>query len=131
MCEIISGLFEEFQAWTSFRRYLVKLWLKRFQRAWRYINDSMSARDAQEMMFDCQDQSGQHPLLVLNTAAVLDDALEIFASHPELPRLVALACANVGRRWEANGDDYYEAVRWVLETMEDYAADFGVTLNSS
>ncbi len=128
MCEIILDLFEEFRAWVSFRRYLVKLWFKRLRRAWQYINDSMSGRDAQEMIFDCQDQAGQHSLLVLNTAAVLDDALEIFVSHPDLPRLVRLACAHVGRKWEANGDEYYEAVRWALKTTERYATDFGVAL---
>jgi len=79
-------------------------------------------------MLDCHYPAGWHPLLVLTVEDTIEQARAIFADHPDLPRLIADGCARVGDKWEAYGDELYEARRWAIDVAEGYAADEGITL---
>jgi len=101
---------------------------QRLSRAWRYFMGRLGADDAQRIMLDCRYVAGWHPLLVLTVADALEQARETFADHPELPRLIADACARVGDKWESYNDELSEARRWAIELAETYAATEGIVL---
>lgn len=88
----------------------------------------LTADDAQRVMLDCRDPASWHPLLVLTVEDTLEQAREIFADHPDLPWLIAEGCTHVERKWEAFGDELYEARRWAIELAEGYAVQADVTL---
>jgi hypothetical protein len=71
---------------------------------------------------------GWHSLLTLTVEDTLEQALETFADHPDLRRLIEAGCSRVGRKWESCGDELYEARRWVVDIAEGYAIDEGITL---
>jgi hypothetical protein len=109
-------------------RYRAKARLEHFSRAWGYFTDRLTADDAQCIMLDCRDSAGWHPLLVLTVEDTLEQARETFADLPALTEFVARGCARVGDKWEAYGDELYEARRWALDLAEDYASADGVVL---
>lgn len=102
--------------------------VQRLARAWRYFTGSLSADDAQWIMFDCERPAGCYPLLTLSVDDVLAQAREIFADHPELRRLIADGCQRVSDRWESYNDDLHNARDWAIELAEEYAANEGITL---
>lgn len=102
--------------------------LERLSRAWAYFRDHLNAGDAQRIMLDCEYPAGWHPLLVLTVEDALEQAHEVFADHPELPRLVGDGCARVGQKWESFNDELYEARRWAIDLAAEYAAAEGIGL---
>lgn len=94
----------------------------RVLRAVRYASGRLSADDAQTIVCDCEPVAGWFPLLTLTADATLDQALEEYAEHPELRRLVREACSYVGHRWESYGDELQEARSWAMEKVREYAA---------
>ncbi len=101
---------------------------QRFSRARAYFCDRLNADDAQRIMLDCSYPAGWHPLLVLTVEDTLEQAREIFADNPELPRLINDGCARVASKWESYNDELYEARRWAIEIAEGYAAAEQITL---
>ena len=79
-------------------------------------------------MIDCEYSAGWHPLLVLTVEDTLAEAHEVFADHPNLPRLINDGCARVASKWESYNDELYEARRWAIGLAADYAAAEGVAL---
>jgi len=102
--------------------------LARLSRAWAYFRDRLDADEAQRIMLDCEYPAGWHPLLVLTVEDTLAEAHEVFADHPDLPRLVNHGCARVASKWDAFNDELYEARRWAIDLAADYAASEGVVL---
>lgn len=102
--------------------------LARWRRALCYLTGRLSADDAQSIFLDCRYPAGWHPLLILSVEDTLEQALETFADHPELGRLIADGCARVGHKWESYGDELYEARRWAIDVAEGYAQDEGIRL---
>ncbi len=109
-------------------RYCCRARFERLGRAWRYACGSLSADDAQRIMMDCRDPAGWYPLLTLTVEDTLEQASDDIADHPDLRRLIADGCARVGYKWEAHGDELYEAHCWAIELAQSYAADEGITL---
>lgn len=91
-------------------------------RAWAYFRDRLSADDAQRITLDCEYPAGWHPLLVLTVEDTLEHAREVFADHPDLPRLINDGCARVAGKWESYNDELYEARRWAIDLAAEYAA---------
>ena len=79
-------------------------------------------------MLDCRHPAGWHPLLVLTVEDTLEQAREDLADHPDLPRLIADACARVGDKWESYNDQLWEARHWAINLAKNYAAEEGLTL---
>ena len=117
-----------FRSRLALWRYRVQARRDRLRRAWLYAIGRLTPDDAQRLMLDCRFAAGWHPLLVLTVEDTLEQAREIFAEHPDLPRLVADGCARVGDKWESYGDELYEARRWAIDAAEGYAADEGIVL---
>lgn len=113
---------------TYFWKYLAEMRLKRFCRARCYATGTLSADEAQTMIVECQDQAGWYPLMILTVEDTLERAREMFADHPELPRLIGEGCEKVGRKWENYGDEAEHAIRWAIDNAEEYAANEGVIL---
>jgi hypothetical protein len=109
-------------------RFRLKFRLKRCRRAFHYALDTLSAEDAREILYDCDEIAGCHPLLTLTVDDTLEQALEDYHDHPELRRLIADGCSYVGRKWEYYGDYLYEARRWAIDRAAEYAADEGIAL---
>ena len=128
MPEAISCSHYSFSSWASRCRYPCRGRLARFARAWRYVVGTLSVDDAQRIILDCRGPAGWHPLLVLTVETTLEQAGEEFADHPDLPRLIADACFQVGDKWESYGDELWEARRWAIEVAQRYAADEGIAL---
>lgn len=102
--------------------------VRRVLRAVRYASGRLSANDAQSIVCDCEPVAGWFPLLTLTADETLDQALEEYAEHPELRRLVREACSYVGGRWESYDDQLYEARCWAMEKVREYAVFEGVEL---
>jgi hypothetical protein len=121
-------------AWRELRnpyfnwRFRVKFRLKRCCRAWDYAMDTISAEDAREILYDCDQIAGCHPLLTLTVEDTLEQALEDYHDHPELRRLIEDGCSYVGRKWECYGDYLYEARRWAIDRAAEYATGEGIVL---
>jgi hypothetical protein len=113
---------------TGNRRYRMAERCKRVRRACRYGCAALSADDAQSILIDCCRPAGWYPLLLLTVEDTLEQAREMFADHPELPRLVADGCARVDAKWQNFGDELREARRWAIDIAVGYAADRGITL---
>ncbi len=111
-------------------RWRFRAWyrLARLSRAWAYFRDNLDADAAQRVMLDCEYLAGWHPLLVLTVEDTLADAREVFADHPDLPRLINDGCARVASKWESYNDELYEARRSAIDLAADYAAAEGVAL---
>jgi len=102
--------------------------LARLSRAWAYLRDHLDADAAQRVMLDCEYSAGWHPLLVLTVEDTLEQAHEIFADHPDLPRLINDGCARVASKWESYDDELYGARRCAIDLAADYAVAEGVVL---
>ena len=102
--------------------------LARLSRAWAYFRNRLDADEAQRIMLDCEYPAGWHPLLVLTIEDALEQAREVFADHPDLPRLINDGCARVASKWESYNDELYEARRWAIDLAADYSAAEGITL---
>ena len=109
-------------------RFRARHRLARLARAWAYFRGCLDADEAQQIMLDCEYPAGWHSLLVLTVEDTLAEAHEVFADHPDLPRLVNHGCARVASKWEAFNDELYEARRWAIDLAADYAASEGVVL---
>lgn len=106
-------------------------WQTRFRRALRalrYATGRLSVGDAQLIVCDCERTAGWFPLLTLTVDDTLEQALEEYAEHADLRRLVEEACSYVGGRWESYNDDLYDARCWAIEKVREYAAIEGVVL---
>jgi len=79
-------------------------------------------------MLDCEYPAGWHPLLLLTVEDTLAEAHEVFADHPDLPRLINDGCARVASKWESYNDELYQPRRWAIDLAADYAAAEGVAL---
>ncbi|WP_324778750.1 hypothetical protein [Thiobacillus sedimenti] len=110
------------------RWFRARYHLARLSRAWAYFRDRLDADEAQRIMLDCEYPAGWHPLLVLTVEDALEQAREIFADHPDLPRLINDGCARVASKWESYNDELYEARRWATDLAADYAVAEGVIL---
>ena len=128
MRNVTSTPLRRFAAKIGLWRYRLQAVFQRLRRAWGYAYGHVSADDARRIMLDCHYPAGWHPLLVLTVEDTIEQARAIFADHPDLPRLIADGCARVGDKWEAYGDELYEARRWAIDVAEGYAADEGITL---
>ncbi len=115
-------------SWARRYHYRCGAGLDRWTRAWRYAAGQLSSDDAQQLMLDCRDPAGWHPLLVLTVKDALQQAREDLADHPDLPRLIADGCARVGDKWESYNDELWEARRWAINLARSYAADEGIRL---
>lgn len=119
---IFTALWWRNFCWRQRERY------RRLRRAWRYASGRLTADDAQTMMLECEDSAGWHPLIVLTVEDTLEDALELYADHPQLAQLIAEGCARVAHKWEDHSDILSEARRWALNIAGDYAIEDGVVL---
>lgn len=130
-------MFERARDFFKNVRWLVFTWrlrtrarLARYRRAWRYALGALSINDAQTVLVDCEYRAGWHPLVTLTVESTLEQALEEFEEHPELPRLIADGCARVCQKWEPSGDVLYEARRWAINEARRYAGEEGIRLVS-
>lgn len=119
-----------FRSWARDHRYCIRYRVARWRRGWRYATGRLSADDAQCVTLDCRYPAGWHPLLLLTVEDTLEQACEVIADHPDLPRLIADGCARVGDRWESYNDELWEARRWAISLAREYAADEGITLTA-
>jgi hypothetical protein len=116
-------------AWRiSGARYRTAVGFKRLARAWGYFTGRLRADDAQRIMLDCEPAARRYPLLILTVEDTLREAREIFADHPELPRLIAGGCADVARKWESHNDELYTARGWAIGLAIRYATEEGIRL---
>jgi hypothetical protein len=116
-------------AWRiSGARYRTAAGLRRLARAWGYFTGRLGADDAQRIMLDCEPAAGRYPLLILAVEDTLQEAREIFADHPELPRLIAGGCAGVAHKWESHNDELYTARGWAIGIALRFAAQEGIRL---
>lgn len=114
--------------WLHFQRVLLRMRFRHLRRTWCYATHTLSADDAQVMMLGCRRPAGWYPLLILTVEETLEQALETYAAHPELVRLIAAGCSRVSQKWEAYDDELYNAREWAIELAEGYAADLGIKL---
>lgn len=128
MYSLVPRSFSRPKAWIIRRRIRTEMRFQRIRRAWCYGRGSLSADDAQEIMLDCREPAGWHPLIVLTVEDTLEQAREIFEDHPDLARLIEETCIRVERKWESYGDELFEARRWAIEIAEGYAAGEDITL---
>ncbi len=110
------------------RRRTIKRRVRRAVRAWRYFSGRLSADDAQTIILDCQDAAGWYEFSTLAVDDVLEQAQDIFADHPDLPKFVAAGCVRVWRLWEGSNHQLDLARDWALEAAQEIAADAGVLL---
>ena len=110
--------------WWSYR---LRRTCQRLRRAIEYATGKLSTDSAQQIMFDCRCAAGQYPLLILDTSETLNQARELFTDHPALPHLIEAACSMVASKWE-DGDQGYEARRWAIEIVSDYAKRTNIAL---
>lgn len=106
-------------------------WQTRFRRvlrALRYATGRLSVEDAQLIVCDCERTAGWFPLLTLTVDDTLEQALEEYAEHPDLRRLVEEACSHVGGRWQSFNDDLHEARCWAMDKVREYAVAEGIEL---
>jgi hypothetical protein len=125
----ISYIGRQLQFWLAFQGVLIKMRFRHLRRSWRYLTHSLTADDAQTMILGCRRQAGWHPLTILTVEDTLELAREVFGSNPELPRLIADACAHVGRKWTSTSDELHEAIRWAIEIAEEQALHEGIVLS--
>jgi hypothetical protein len=109
-------------------RYRTTASLKRLARAWAYFMARLTEDDAQRIMLDCRHPAGWYPLLILTVEDTLREAREIFADHPDLPRLIADGCAGVACKWESHNDELYTARGWAIGLALRHGAEEGITL---
>ncbi len=128
MSNAAATLLPRIASLTGAWRYRTGEKCKRLRRAWRYGCGALSADDAQSIFLDCCRPAGWYPLLLLMVEDPLEQVREVFADHPELPRLVADGCARVDAKWQNFGDELYDARRWAIDVAASYAADRGITL---
>jgi hypothetical protein len=124
----ISYIGRQLQFWLAFQGVLIKMRFRHLRRSWRYLTHSLTADDAQTMILGCRRQAGWHPLTILTVEDALNLAHEAFGHHPELPRLIADACAHVGRKWMSTSDELHEAIRWAIGIAEEQALHEGIVL---
>jgi hypothetical protein len=124
----ISYIRRQLQFWLAFQGVLIKMRFRHLRRTWRYLTHSLTADDAQTMILGCRRQAGWHPLTILTVEDTLDLAREVFGANPELPHLIADACAHVGRKWMSTSDELHKAIRWAIVIAEEQASREGIVL---
>jgi hypothetical protein len=130
MRNLIHRPFHAIVSWACDGRYRTGYRLAQWRRAWHYATGRLSADDARRVMLDCRHPAGWHPLLVLTVEDTLEQAREVIADHPDLPRLIADGCAHVGDKWESCNDELWEARRWAIGLATEYAANEGITFTA-
>lgn len=102
--------------------------LDRIRRAWNYGFDRLSAEDAKQIIADCRNPAGFHPLLALTVDDALGDMLNTFVDHPALRRLIQRACKEIERKSETAWNDVVTAKLWAAKLAETYAKEEGIVL---
>lgn len=128
MFDRIKAASSELAGRIADRRFCVRYRVARLCRAWAYFRGNLNAEDAQRIMLNCEYAAGWYPLLVLTVEDTLQQAREVFANHPDLPRLINDGCARVGDKWESHNDELYEARRWAIDLAAEYAAAEAIPL---
>lgn len=128
MFDRIKSASSELAGRIAHRRFCVRYRAARLSRAWAYFRGNLNADDAQRIMLDCEYAAGWYPLLVLTVEDTLEQAREIFADHPDLPRLINDGCARVGDKWESYNDELHEARRWAIDLATEYAVAEAIPL---
>ncbi len=104
----------------------------RLQRAWRafaYAAGTLSARQAQDIVADCEFVAGRFSLMILASQDVMDMAIAEYGDRAHaLKDYLPGACAHVAGRWECYSDDYWHARGWALRTAKESAAQDGFAL---
>ena len=95
MFDRIKAASSELAGRIADRRFCVRYRVARLCRAWAYFRGNLNAEDAQRIMLNCEYAAGWYPLLVLTVEDTLQQAREVFANHPDLPRLINDGFKNV------------------------------------
>jgi hypothetical protein len=106
-----------YRSWRFRLRYRTERW----QRAWSYARDQLSASDAQQVLIDTEYAAGWFPLLTLTVEDTLEQALDVYEDHPALRDFIAEGCARVGKKWEDHSDTLYYARGWAIDCALEYA----------
>jgi hypothetical protein len=118
----VSYIRRQTRLWIAFQVILIKMRYRHLRRAWQYATHTLSADDAQTVMLGCRRPAGWYPLTILTVEGALEVATEVFDDHPELPRLIADACAYVDRKWMPSGEELHGTIWWAIEVAEEQAA---------
>lgn len=112
-------------------RYQLRFWLRRCATAWRYAIGRTTDTDEWNLFHYAEERLGQYSLEGLSERAVLDQAVERYGDHPELPELVSRACSRVADKWNSDGHLTGAAEDWAFDLIAEYAADDGIVLNDT
>lgn len=112
-------------------RFTIRSRYEHLRRALAYAKGRLSSDDAQQVILDCRDTAGWYPLMTLAPGDVLDIAISrhgdpALSLKPYLPA----ACEYAARKWE-NGDAYYDALDFALDTAREFAAHDGIDLDKA
>lgn len=102
--------------------------LARWRRALAYARDRMTAEDASQIAYDCQEPAGRYPLATINVSDVLELARDCWGNNPDLPRLAADAVDRVASKWSGYPDAVQAAEEWAFDLIREYAAEEGIDL---
>jgi hypothetical protein len=101
---------------------------ERLRRAWKYAFGDLSTEESQQIIADCRQRAGWHPLLVLSVDDALKHIRDTYVDHPALPRLVTRACEEIERKCGGALNDERAAKEWASRLARTYAKDEGLIL---
>ena len=133
---LLSHSLSEFLRPVPVKRRPVRAFFTRLAHAWRLARSRLTEEDARALYLQCQNKLGWYTLDLLTTNDAIEAAREVFNDNPELPRLIAEACATVGQRWNAteNTAKARERVFELAETLsktEDLLISFPLSRRSA
>ena len=133
---LLSHSLSEFLRPIPVKRRPVRAFFTRLAHAWRLARGRLTEEDALALYLQCQNKLGWYTLDLLTTSDAIEAAREVFDDNPELPRLIAEACATVGQRWNAteNTAKARERVFELAETLsktEDLLISFPLSRRSA
>jgi predicted metal-binding protein len=102
--------------------------LERASRAHSYLNGTIDADEAGDIIYDCQPIAGWYPLETFSEESLLDRVTEEYEERPEFSELVHAACRRVWNKWNSSGDTAGAAVDWAMDLFRQYAQEDGVEL---
>ncbi len=112
-------------------RFTIRSRYERLRRALAYARGRLSSDDAQQVILDCRDAAGWYPLMTLTPGDVLDIAISRHGDPAlSLKHYLPAACEYAARKWE-NGDAYYYALDFALDTAVEFAAQDGIQIDKS
>jgi hypothetical protein len=106
----------------------INLAFERLRRAWKYGFGNLSAEEARQVISDCRQTAGWHPLLLLSVDDTLKHIRNAYVDHPALRRLATRACEEIERKCGRDWNELRDAKEWAAKLTRTFAKDEGLVL---